>query len=104
MSRDYGGILNDLTAGRWYHPDTGEKVTIPIGEIAIRDTLDGAEPELMASAGFTKKKLAVVSDRFTHDALAGRIVRNLEAAGFTVDDVVWRNPIAQMLERRRCAT
>ncbi len=92
MSRDYGGILNDLTAGRWHHPDTGEKVTIPIGEIAIRDTLDGAEAELMASAGFTKKKLAVVSDRFTHDALAGRIVRNLEAAGFTVDDVVWRNP------------
>lgn len=92
MSRDYGGILNELAAGRWYHPVTGERVTIPISEIAIRDTLDGAEPRLMALAGFTGKKLAVVSDRFTHDALAARIISNLEAAGFTVDDVVWRNP------------
>ncbi len=92
MSKDYGGILNELAAGRWHHPVTGETVTIPISDIVIRDTLDGAEPELLAATGFSEKKLAVVSDRFTHDALAGRIVRNLEAAGFTVDDVVWQNP------------
>jgi glycerol-1-phosphate dehydrogenase [NAD(P)+] len=91
-SQDHGGILNELAASRWRHPVTGEKVTIPISEIAIRDTLDGAEPQLMASAGFAGKKLAVVSDQFTHDALAARVVRNLEAAGFAVDDVVWQNP------------
>jgi glycerol-1-phosphate dehydrogenase [NAD(P)+] len=92
MSRDYGGILNELAAGRWHHPVTGEQVTIPIEEIAICDTLDGTEPELIARAGLGGKKLAVLSDRFTHDALAGRIVRNLQAAGMTVDDVVWQTP------------
>lgn len=92
MSKDYGGILSELAAGRWHHPVTAEKVIIPISEIAIRDSLDGAEPELIASAGLAKKRLAVVSDQFTHDALAGRIVRNLVAEGFTVDDIVWQNP------------
>lgn len=92
MSKDYGGILNELATGRWHHPVTGEKVTIPIREIAIHDTLDGAEPELLAATGLTEKRLAVVSDRFTHDALAGRIVRNLIAAGFTVEDIVWKRP------------
>ncbi len=92
MSRDYGGILNDLAAGRWRHPVTGERVTIPIAAIAIRDTLDGAEPDLMAALGFADKTLAVVSDRFTHDALGSRIVRRLEAAHMVVDDVVWRDP------------
>jgi len=91
-NKDYGGVLNELTAGRWRHPVSGETATIPFKSIVIRDTLDGAEPELLAAVGYSKRKLAVVSDRFTHDVLAGRIVRHLQAAGFQIDDIVWEKP------------
>lgn len=91
-SRDYSGVLSDLVAGRWRHPVTGEIATVAFKAIVIRDRLDGVEPELMASVGFTGKKLAVVSDQFTYDALAGRVVRNLKAAGFEIDDIIWQKP------------
>ncbi|MEZ5932063.1 MAG: iron-containing alcohol dehydrogenase [Alphaproteobacteria bacterium] len=91
--KDHGGVLNQLVAGTWRHPLTAEIVRIPIPQIAIRDTLDGAEPGLLTSAGLAGKALAVVSDRLTRDALGGRVVRNLQAAGFAIEDVVWRNPV-----------
>ena len=93
MSEDYGGVLNELVAGRWHHPISGDAVTIPFKSIVIRETLDGAEPEGLAALGYAGKRLAVVSDRFTHDVLAGRIVGHLKAAGFFIDDIVWQNPI-----------
>ena len=92
MNRDLGGVLNELVAGRWCHPLSGKAVAVPFESIVIRDTLDGAEPELLAAVGFAGTKLAVVSDQFTHDALAARIVRNLKAEGFEIDDVVWPKP------------
>ncbi|MEM8951572.1 MAG: iron-containing alcohol dehydrogenase [Pseudomonadota bacterium] len=92
MSKDYGGVLNDLVAGRWRHPISGETASVDFKSIAIRDTLDGDEPSLLDSIGFAKKKIAVVSDRFTRDALAGRVVRRLETAGLHLDDIVWANP------------
>ncbi|MEL6963034.1 MAG: iron-containing alcohol dehydrogenase [Pseudomonadota bacterium] len=93
MTKDYGGVLNDLVAGRWRHPVTGDMATVPFQSIVIQDALDGREVELLASLGFQDKTLAVVSDRYTYDALAGRIVRQLKAAGFRIDDIVWRSPV-----------
>lgn len=93
MSKDYGGVLTDLVAGRWRHPLSGETTSVSFKSIVIQETLDGAEPDLLADIGYRDKALAVVSDRFTHDVLAGRIVDHLEAADFTVDDVVWRMPV-----------
>ncbi|MEM7044565.1 MAG: iron-containing alcohol dehydrogenase [Pseudomonadota bacterium] len=92
MSKDYGGVLNDLVAGRWRHPISGKTASVDFKSIVIRDTLDGDEPSLLDSIGFAEKKIAVVSDRFTRDALAGHVVRNLKAAGFELDDIVWANP------------
>ena len=92
MSKDYGGVLNDLVAGRWRHPLTDEIASVSFKSIVIQDTLDGAEPELLAAIGFTGRKLAVVSDRFTRDALAGRVLRHLESAGFDIEDIVWPKP------------
>lgn len=93
MSRDYGGVLTDLVAGRWHHPTSKKATSVSFKAIVIRDTLDGAEPDLLADIGYRDKALAVVSDRFTHDVLAGRIVDHLRAAGFSVDDVVWATPV-----------
>ncbi len=93
MSADYGGVLTDLVAERWRHPVSGETASVSFKAIVIRDTLEGAEPELLAKIGYREKSLAVVSDRFTHDVLASRVVRNLRAAGFNVDDVIWQTPV-----------
>ena len=93
MSCDHGGVLNELVAGEWRHPLSGEIALVSFKAIVIRDTLNGAEPDLLADIGYRDKALAVVSDRFTHDVLAGRVARNLEAAGFTVDDIIWRTPV-----------
>ena len=92
MSKDYAGVLTDLVAGRWRHPISGKVASVSFKSIAIRETLDGAEPELIASAGFAGKNLAIVSDRFTYDALAGRVVHNLKVAGFDIDDIIWPKP------------
>lgn len=92
MSVDYGGVLNDLVAGRWRHPLSGEAAKVSFKSIVLKSGLDGAEPSLLASIGFAGKRLAVVSDRFTYDALAGRVVRNLKAGGFDIEDIVWPEP------------
>jgi glycerol-1-phosphate dehydrogenase [NAD(P)+] len=89
---DHGGVLNDLVAGRWRHPASGEIATVSFAAIALCDTLDGAEPALIESIGFGAAKLAVVSDRFTHDVLGARVVRRLRAAGVDLEDVVWARP------------
>ncbi|MGI9508593.1 MAG: iron-containing alcohol dehydrogenase, partial [Geminicoccaceae bacterium] len=106
MSKDYGGVLNELVAGRWRHPISGEIASVDFKSIVMRDGLDGAEPELMASAGLDRKKLAVVSDRFTYEVLGERVVRNLKAAGFNIDDVVWQAPVCsdQGVEQLRSLT
>jgi glycerol-1-phosphate dehydrogenase [NAD(P)+] len=71
---------------------TGDIARVSFQSIVLRDRLDGAEPDLLAAIGFAGKRIAVVSDRFTYDALAGRVVRNLRDAGFNIQDIVWRNP------------
>ena len=30
MIKDYGGVINELVAGEWRHPQTGEPVSINI--------------------------------------------------------------------------
>ena len=41
MTNDYGGIINELVAGSWRHPPTGQKVAINIRSIVIKETEDG---------------------------------------------------------------
>lgn len=93
MSEDHAGVLSALVAGRWRHPVSNELTGIPFKAIVIRDTLDGAEPQLLTDIGFRDKALTVVSDGFTHDVLGHRIVRHLRTEGFNVDDIVWRTPV-----------
>ena len=48
MSKDYGGVINELVAGTWQHPRTGQPVSINIRSIVIKETLDGMEGALIA--------------------------------------------------------
>lgn len=91
MVKDYGGVINDLVAGRWKHPRTGEPVSIDIGSIIIKETLDGMEGELVAAL-HSNEKLAVVSDNYTHEALGRRINTALRSQGLTTEEIVWPKP------------
>ena len=49
MSVDHAGVLTDLVAGRWRHPESGKTTSVPFKSIVIRDRLDGTEPSLLAA-------------------------------------------------------
>ena len=70
--------LEALLGGKWLDPDDGTPLRVPIRAIAIERTLAHTEANRVAALGLGRR-LAVVSDRNTHAALAGRIERALAA-------------------------
>jgi len=95
MSKDYGGVVNELVAGKWQHPDTGQPASIDIGSIVIKETLDGMEGELVRGL-HDNEKLAIVADRYTFEVLGRRIGSALSSAGFAIEEIVWRTPHADI--------
>ena len=63
-----GTLIQDLVAGRWRDPTTGQPVRLATRTIAIERSLDGAEADLIAPLALGRR-LAVVSDPNTYDAL-----------------------------------
>lgn len=103
--KDYGGVLNELVAGTWQDPDTGTQYGIPINQIVIQASLDGAEAELVA-AQHAGQSLTIVSDPYTHGALGARVFQALKSAGMDVREFVWETPQCseQGVEQVRAAT
>jgi glycerol-1-phosphate dehydrogenase [NAD(P)+] len=95
MSRDYGGVVNELVAGEWKHPRTGQPVSIDIRSIVIKETLDGMENELVHQL-HKNEKLAVVSDRYTFEVLGRRIGSALGSAGFAIEEMILEKPHADI--------
>ncbi len=90
IARSHGGVIDELVAGTWRHPRTGERARIPIDNIVIAEALDGAEPDLIAPL-HRGQALTVVADRFTWDVLGRRVRDRLRALG-PVEALVWENP------------
>ena len=86
----FGGVIDQLVAGEWQVPATGERASIPIKSIVIAESLDGAEADLIAPLHGGKSTL-VVSDRHTREALGERVFRALAPRG-NVGEFVWQNP------------
>ncbi len=81
-----GDPLASLLRGDWLDPDTGAATGIGIATVAIERTLRGREADLVASLGLGRR-LAVLSDRTTHEVLGARVEAAL--AGIArVDPVV----------------
>ena len=95
MTKDYGGVVNELVAGEWKHPSTGQKVPIDIRSIVIKETLDGMEGELVYPL-HKNEKLAVVSDRYTYEVLGRRIGSALGSAGFAIEEIILQKPRADI--------
>lgn len=89
---DYSGVLKDLVDGTWREPGTGKQYDIGIKDIVIRDSLDGAEAELVAQQ-HKGQKITVISDPYTHAAVGERVFKALKADGFDVNEYVWDKPV-----------
>lgn len=98
-------LIEDLLAGRWRDPDSGEPVAVPIKAIAIAPSLAGAEAELVGQLGLGRR-LALVADPTTHRVLGARVERALAAIA-TIEPVrLPEHPHAdaETVERIRAAT
>lgn len=91
MTKDYGGVINELVAGVWKHPQTGKEVSINIRSIVIKETLEGMEGSLIYPL-HKNEKLGVVSDRYTYEILGRRIGSALRSEGFAIEEIVWKKP------------
>ena len=69
-------LIDDIVAGRWVNPETGERATVPYDSIVIADSLDGAEADLVRDLGLGAR-LAVVFDPATEAALGKRVAERL---------------------------
>ncbi len=80
-------VFDQMLAGAWENPETGmPSDPIPFDDIRILDTTDGGGADLVGPLGLGRR-LAVVSDPRTHEALGDRVRSELRALG-TIDDVV----------------
>jgi len=88
---DYSGVLRELVDGTWEEPGTGKHYDIGIKSMVISDSLDGGEAALIANLHHGKK-ITVISDPFTHEAMGRRIYNTLNADGQNVSEYIWTTP------------
>jgi glycerol-1-phosphate dehydrogenase [NAD(P)+] len=84
--KDWNILLSDIVAKRWKDPSTGKSAIVPFETIYLSENLDGQEADLVSPLKLGKR-LAVVSDTNTIDAMGSRVARSLRSIS-TVDEIV----------------
>lgn len=79
-------MIHDLLEGRFSDPDTGRLVSVGTRSLVIERTLAGNEGDLVHALSMGRR-IAVVSDSNTHQALAERVERSLAGLGL-VDSII----------------
>lgn len=92
--RPWTRLIDDVCAGGWHHPDTGAVIEVAFKRIDIaEDLVDSATDRVREVMPATR--YAIVSDTRTHDALAHRLVAQMNAQpGISADDIVLDDPHA----------
>jgi glycerol-1-phosphate dehydrogenase [NAD(P)+] len=105
---DWNEGFDDIIKGRWRDPDTGKAAKVGFDVIRIEVDLDGGAADVVAPLKIGKR-IAVVSDTNTHEAMGRRVAKELKALG-TIDDIVFPGDthcdeptIADMTEKTRHA-
>ena len=88
---DHSGVLAELVSGSWREPGTGKQYDVGIKAIVVRESLEGAEADLVRQL-HAGQSLTVISDERTRAAAGARIFKALHAGGFAVDEYVWQDP------------
>lgn len=83
---DWNSLIRDVIAGEWRDPVTGKAATMPFETIRIEEDLDGGAADMVAPLKLGRR-IAVVSDHNTHEAMGARVAKELKALG-TIDEIV----------------
>jgi glycerol-1-phosphate dehydrogenase [NAD(P)+] len=84
--RDWNALIDDVVAGKWVDPETGKPAQVPFKTIMLAETLDGGAADVTAPLKLGKR-LAVVSDVNTVEAMGRRVAKELKGLG-TVEEIV----------------
>lgn len=104
----FDSLIAAMLRGEWVNPETGRRAAaIPFLDIRLMDTTEGAEADLVAPLGLGRR-LAVICDPRTHEALGARVARGLRAIAAIDETVVDFDEadafaVAQIRERTRHA-
>ena len=90
----YNALIDDIVAGIWVNPETGEPVGVPYRSVVIAETLDGREADLVAPLDLGPR-LAVVADEATYAAMGERVARALGSIA-DIETVVMDRPHADV--------
>ena len=77
---DWNALISDIVAGDWRDPETNKAASVPFETIHIAETLDGGEADMLAPLKLGRR-LAVVSDINTHEAMGRRVAKHLKGLG-----------------------
>ena len=83
---NWNALIEDVVAGRWRDPETGEAAKLPFDAIELAETTEGREAALVAPLRLGRR-LAVVSDVNTVEVMGRRVAKALREIA-TVDEVV----------------
>lgn len=93
-SGGWTSLIDDIVAGRWINPETGRPAPVPYESIVIRESLDGAEADLVAGLKLGRR-FTIVADQDTWDAMGARVAAALGQLG-SVSSIVMDHPHADM--------
>jgi glycerol-1-phosphate dehydrogenase [NAD(P)+] len=104
--KDWNSLIREVISGEWRDPETGKACTVPFETIRLEETLEGGAADLVAPLKIGRK-LAVVSDTNTVEAMGRRVAKELK--GWTdIEEIVFPGnthcdepTIALMQERTR---
>ncbi len=77
LRKDWNSLIREVISGEWRDPETGKRCNVPFETIRIEETLDGGAADLVAPLQIGKR-LAVVSDTNTVEALGRRVAQELK--------------------------
>ena len=104
--KDWNTLLREVIKGEWRDPETGKPVSVPFETIRIEESLEGGAADLVAPLKLGRK-LAVVSDCNTVEAMGRRVAKELRG-WCDVEEIVFPGntncdepTIAVMQERTR---
>jgi glycerol-1-phosphate dehydrogenase [NAD(P)+] len=95
----WNALIEEIVAGRWRNPHTGEIAGVPYESVVLAPSLEGREAELVGALGLGSR-FAVVSDEATRAAMGARVAKALRALG-PVEEIVLDHPHADMGEVER---
>ena len=100
-AQNWTSLIDDLLAGRWVNPRTGQATRFPEQRMVIAESLAGREAELIGEMQLGER-LAVVADAATQAAMGERVLAAARTLG-PAESVTLNQPHADMASVRALA-